>query len=235
MPCATSSRRASPSSTPRTAPPRSSTSTRARSSPWLRCRTSTPTSRPKRSIPNRINRLSVGVYEMGSTFKALSIAMGLRGPARSRCARSSTRATSLQYGRFTIHDFHAERTACSRSPRCSIIPRTSARRSIAMMVGIEGHQAFLRKMGQLTRLRTELPESRGAADPEALGHAEHDHDRLRPGHQRRAAAVADGGRRPRQRRHPCEADLLEAHRIEDAQSRRAARGPSRSVGERSAT
>jgi cell division protein FtsI (penicillin-binding protein 3) len=30
---------------------------------------------------------------------------------------------------------------------------------MAMMVGVEGHKAFLRKMGQLTRLRTELPES----------------------------------------------------------------------------
>jgi cell division protein FtsI (penicillin-binding protein 3) len=30
---------------------------------------------------------------------------------------------------------------------------------LALMVGVEGHQAFLRKMGQLDRLRTELPES----------------------------------------------------------------------------
>jgi len=33
---------------------------------------------------------------------------------------------------------------------------------MALMVGVEGHKAFLRKMGQLTRLRTELPET---ADP----------------------------------------------------------------------
>ena len=30
---------------------------------------------------------------------------------------------------------------------------------MAMMVGVEGHKAFLRKMGQLDRLQTELPES----------------------------------------------------------------------------
>ena len=30
---------------------------------------------------------------------------------------------------------------------------------MAMLVGVEGHKAFLRKMGQLDRLRTELPES----------------------------------------------------------------------------
>jgi cell division protein FtsI (penicillin-binding protein 3) len=33
---------------------------------------------------------------------------------------------------------------------------------MALMVGVEGHKAFLRKMGQLTRLHTELPET---ADP----------------------------------------------------------------------
>jgi cell division protein FtsI (penicillin-binding protein 3) len=30
---------------------------------------------------------------------------------------------------------------------------------LALMVGVQGHQAFLKKMGQLNRLRTELPES----------------------------------------------------------------------------
>ena len=54
--------------------------------------------------PNKINRLSVGVYEMGSTFKAISIAMALesnkvtlrtqpRCPA-SRCATGASRSTT---------------------------------------------------------------------------------------------------------------------------------------------
>ena len=30
---------------------------------------------------------------------------------------------------------------------------------MALMVGVEGHKAFLSKMGQLDRLRTELPET----------------------------------------------------------------------------
>ena len=30
---------------------------------------------------------------------------------------------------------------------------------MALSVGVEGHKAFLRKMGQLDRMRTELPES----------------------------------------------------------------------------
>ena len=40
---------------------------------------------------------------------------------------------------------------------------------IAMTVGIEAHQAFLRKMGQLTRLQTELPESAAPLVPKHWG------------------------------------------------------------------
>ena len=40
---------------------------------------------------------------------------------------------------------------------------------MALMVGVEGHKAFLRKMGQLDRLRTELPESAEPLVPQATG------------------------------------------------------------------
>ena len=40
---------------------------------------------------------------------------------------------------------------------------------MALMVGVEGHQAFLRKMGQLDRLRTELPESAEPLVPKHWG------------------------------------------------------------------
>ncbi|MCX8255882.1 MAG: penicillin-binding protein 2 [Beijerinckiaceae bacterium] len=107
--------------------------------------------------PNRINRLSVGVYEMGSTFKALTIAMGLE--TNKITLRSTVDArNSLQYGRFTIHDFHAEHKIMT-VPEVFYHSSNIGAAKIAMMVGIEGHQQFLRQMGQLTRLRTELPES----------------------------------------------------------------------------
>ncbi len=107
--------------------------------------------------PNHINRLSVGVYEMGSTFKAISIAMALE--ANKVNLRSSLDAReSLRYGRFTIHDFHAEHRMLT-VPEVFIHSSNIGTARMAMLVGVEGHQAFLRKMGQLTRLRTELPES----------------------------------------------------------------------------
>ena len=117
--------------------------------------------------PNKINRLSVGVYEMGSTFKALSIAMALE--ANKVTLRSSLDARqSLRYGRFTIHDFHAEHRMLT-VPEVFYHSSNIGTARMAMMVGVEGHQAFLRKMGQLTRLRTELPESAEPLVPKHWG------------------------------------------------------------------
>ena len=117
--------------------------------------------------PNRINRLSVGVYEMGSTFKALTIAMGLQ--TNKITLRSVVDArNSLQYGRFTIHDFHAEHKMMT-VPEVFYHSSNIGAAKIAMMVGIDGHQAFLRSMGQLTRLRTELPESAEPLIPKHWG------------------------------------------------------------------
>jgi cell division protein FtsI (penicillin-binding protein 3) len=107
--------------------------------------------------PNHINRLSVGVYEMGSTFKAISIAMALEAGKVNLNSRLDARS-SLRYGRFTIHDFHAQHRFLTL-PEVFTYSSNIGTARMAMMVGVEGHKAFLRKMGQLTRLRTELPES----------------------------------------------------------------------------
>ena len=107
--------------------------------------------------PNKINRIAVGVYEMGSTFKALTIAMALDSGKVNLGTHVDARE-SLRYGRFTIHDFDA-------THRMLTVPEVFTHSSnigsarMAMMVGVDGHQAFLRKMGELDRLRTELPES----------------------------------------------------------------------------
>ena len=117
--------------------------------------------------PNRINRLSVGVYEMGSTFKALTIAMGLQtGKITLRSVVDAR--NSLQYGRFTIHDFHAEHKMMT-IPEVFYHSSNIGAAKVAMMVGIQGHQDFLRSMGQLTRLRTELPESAEPLVPKHWG------------------------------------------------------------------
>ncbi len=110
--------------------------------------------------PNHINRISVGVYEMGSTFKAISVAMALDLGKVNLNSRVDAR-DSLRYGRFTIHDFHAQHRMLTVPEVFTYSSNIGAAR-LALMVGVEGHKAFLRKMGQLTRLHTELPET---ADP----------------------------------------------------------------------
>jgi len=105
----------------------------------------------------KINRINVGVYEMGSTFKALSVAMALESGKVTLGSRVDAR-DSLRYGRFTIHDFHATHRVLTVPEVFTHSSNIGAAR-LALMVGLEGHKAFLKKMGQLDRLRTELPES----------------------------------------------------------------------------
>ncbi len=107
--------------------------------------------------PNHINHLTVGVYEMGSTFKAISIAMALESGKVTLNSKLDAR-DNLRYGRFTIHDFHAEHRFLT-VPEVFKFSSNIGTARMAMMVGVEGHKAFLRKMGQLDRLRTELPEN----------------------------------------------------------------------------
>jgi cell division protein FtsI (penicillin-binding protein 3) len=116
---------------------------------------------------NNINRLSVGRYEMGSTFKALSIAMALESGKVNLNSRIDAR-DSLRYGRFTIHDFHAQHRLLT-VPEVFTYSSNIGTARMALMVGVENHKAFLRKMGQLTRLRTELPESLDPIVPKNWG------------------------------------------------------------------
>ena len=107
--------------------------------------------------PDHINRMTVGTYEMGSTFKAISIAMALESGKVTLNSHVDARE-NLRYGRFTIHDFHATRRVLS-VPEVFTHSSNIGTARMAMMVGVEGHKAFLTRMGQLTRLVTELPEN----------------------------------------------------------------------------
>ncbi len=107
--------------------------------------------------PNHINHLTVGVYEMGSTFKAISIAMALETNKVTLNSRIDAR-DNLRYGRFTIHDFEPKHRMLT-VPEVFKFSSNIGTAHMAMMVGVEGHKAFLKRMGQLDRLRTELPEN----------------------------------------------------------------------------
>ena len=117
--------------------------------------------------PTRINRLTTGVYEMGSTFKAMTIAMALDSGKVTLGSTFDARMP-LRFGKFNIHDFHAQNRVLTVPEIFTYSSNIGAARS-ALAVGVEGHKAFLRKIGQLERLRTELPESAEPIVPKRWG------------------------------------------------------------------
>jgi cell division protein FtsI (penicillin-binding protein 3) len=106
---------------------------------------------------NRINRLTTGVYEMGSTFKALTVAMALDSGKINLSSTFDARFP-LHYGHFTIHDYHAQHRVLTVPEVFTYSSNIGAAR-MALSLGINYHKWFLKKLGQLDRLRTELPES----------------------------------------------------------------------------
>ena len=106
---------------------------------------------------DRINRMIVGVFEMGSTFKALTTAMALDSGKANINSSFDARA-KLQYGRFSIGDYHATHRILT-VPEIFVHSSNIGTAKMALAVGVEGHKAFLKKMGQLDRMQTEMPES----------------------------------------------------------------------------
>lgn len=117
--------------------------------------------------PTRINRLTTGVFEMGSTFKVFTVAMALDS-GKVTLNSSFDGRQSLRYGRFTIHDDHPMARMLSVPEIFTYSSNIGAAR-MALSLGPEAHQAFLRKLGQLDRLRTELPESAEPIVPKRWG------------------------------------------------------------------
>ncbi|HEY1473276.1 MAG TPA: penicillin-binding protein 2 [Pseudolabrys sp.] len=117
--------------------------------------------------PTRINRLTTGVYEMGSTFKSLTLAMALDSGKVTLDSKFDARG-DLHYGKFTIHDFHAQHRILS-VPEIFTYSSNIGTARMALSLGVDYHKAFLKKLGQLDRLRTELPESAEPLVPKHWG------------------------------------------------------------------
>src|SRR4029077_11833945 len=107
--------------------------------------------------PDRINRLTTGVFEMGSTFKTLTLAMALDSGRANLNTLYDARG-ALHYGKFAIHDTHSLGRSITLTEVFTYSSNIGAAR-VALGQGVEAHKAFLKKVGQLDRLRTELPES----------------------------------------------------------------------------
>ncbi|WP_342361211.1 penicillin-binding protein 2 [Terrarubrum flagellatum] len=118
--------------------------------------------------PDHINRMTVGVYEMGSTFKALTIAMALDSGKASINSSFSTAGGVMRFGRQVIREYHGTGRSLT-VPEVFVHSSNMGSMKMALSVGVEGHKAFLRKLGQLDRMRTELPENAAPIVPQRWG------------------------------------------------------------------
>lgn len=117
---------------------------------------------------DRINRMNVGVYEMGSTFKALTVAMALDSGKANINSSYSTAGGMMRFGRQVIKEYHGTGRTLT-VPEVFVHSSNMGSIKMALSVGVEGHKAFLRKMMQLDRMTTELPESAAPIVPQRWG------------------------------------------------------------------
>ena len=145
-----------------------STSTPARSSPWCRSRTSIRTIRARRNDPTRHQpadhrRLRDGLDLQGADARdGARLRQGRRSTPRSmracRCTTASSPSTisTPQHRVLTV-------------PEIFTYSSNIGTARMALALGVEYHKAFLKKLGQLDRLRTELPESAEPLVPKHWG------------------------------------------------------------------
>ena len=116
-----------------------------------------PNRREQALDKDRLNRIGFGVYEMGSVFKVFTVAGVLDSGLAS--LRSSYDASSpIHYASFTIDDFHGKRRRLS-VPEVFIYSSNIGAAKMALDMGVDRHRSFLKKLGLLSRVSTELGDS----------------------------------------------------------------------------
>ena len=116
-----------------------------------------PNRREQALDKDRLNRIGFGVYEMGSVFKVFTVAgvldMGLAS-MRSHYDASSP----IHYASFTIDDFHGQHRSLS-VPEVFIYSSNIGAAKMALEMGVDRHRAFLKKLGLMSRVSTEIGDS----------------------------------------------------------------------------
>jgi cell division protein FtsI (penicillin-binding protein 3) len=116
-----------------------------------------PNQENKNFSKDQQNRLTAGVYELGSVVKAVTFAMAFDYGTANLNSSYDARFP-LVIGSARINDFHAKR-AILTVPQIFTNSSNIGTAKMALDVGTERHQEFLRRVGLMDRLQTELPES----------------------------------------------------------------------------
>ncbi|NNM76191.1 penicillin-binding protein 2 [Sphingomonas sp. ID1715] len=112
------------------------------------------------------NRATLGVYELGSTFKPFTVAMAMDAGVVRSLGQMYNCPKVLRAGRFSITDTHPFGRACSVA---EIMQESSniGTAQIAAQLGTERQRAFLKRMHFLERVKIEIPERGRPLNPGA--------------------------------------------------------------------
>jgi cell division protein FtsI (penicillin-binding protein 3) len=102
------------------------------------------------------NRLTLGVYELGSTFKIFSTAALLEKNG-GRLDQTFDARQSLERGRFKIHDYHAEKRILT-VPEVFMVSSNIGAALMGEYVGTEGLENFYRDLGLMGPLDLAIEE-----------------------------------------------------------------------------
>lgn len=114
------------------------------------------------NLPNNIeaaslfNRATLGVYEMGSTFKIFTTAMAL-DTGKISIKKQYDATNPIRISRFTIRDYHAQRRWLS-IPEIFMYSSNIGSVKMVMDVGIATQRSFLKKIGILHPSPVEISE-----------------------------------------------------------------------------
>ncbi|HEY0919960.1 peptidoglycan D,D-transpeptidase FtsI family protein [Devosia sp.] len=114
----------------------------------------------------RFNRITSGIFELGSTFKTVTMA-GALDSGLVRLTDSFDARFGIRFGRFTIDDFHGKHRILSLP---EVYKYSSNVGTIRIMEqwGKDNFRAFLSKLGFDERVPFELPEMRSPSVPKTF-------------------------------------------------------------------
>jgi cell division protein FtsI (penicillin-binding protein 3) len=116
-----------------------------------------PNHREQALDKERINRIGFGVYEMGSIFKVFTVA-GVLDFGLANLNTTYDASSPIRYGGFTIGDFHGKGRPLTVT-EAFIYSSNIATAKMALHMGVPRHRSFLKKLGLLEPVTTELGPS----------------------------------------------------------------------------
>ncbi len=112
---------------------------------------------PDRAPPRALfNRATLGVYEMGSTFKIFTAAMALDSGA-VRISGGFDASKPIRVARFRISDYHGKNRWLS-VPEIFMYSSNIGAAKMALALGTKGQRKYLGRLGLLTPASVEVPE-----------------------------------------------------------------------------